>query len=254
MGLTSGIAKLVSLIWIGAVAWSIDRVSKLRGDEPGETPVAAPAGPTRTLPFEGVALAGTPGGSDLGSQAFDHRSAAATRSDAPVEELRFDAIGEPPALVAEMSSDRILPALLQMAPPLVEEIVEPESYADAPGEAVLAIGPVEEPPADEPLHVRPGGTAEVASTADVGAAPSDPPATAAVDADRSYRVVRGDTLHRIAKRKFGSAEPGLIQAIFEANPELKKHPNRLKVGSEVRLPTWPRGAAMSGGRGSLARS
>lgn len=253
MGLTSGIAKLVSLIWIGAVAWSIDRVSKLRGDEPWETPVAAPAGPSRTLPFEGVALAGTPGGSDLGSQAFDYRSAAATRSDAPVEELRFDAIGEPPALVAETSSDRILPALLQMAPPIVEEIVEPESYNGDLGEAVLAIGPVEEPPADEPLHVRSGGTAEVAKAADAGAAPTDAAAPAA-DAEQSYRVVRGDTLHRIAKRKFGSAEPGLIQAIFEANPELKKHPNKLKVGSEVRLPTWPPGAAMSGGRGSLVRS
>lgn len=49
-----------------------------------------------------------------------------------------------------------------------------------------------------------------------------------------YTVVKGDTLSRIAKRFYGSAQK--YNRIFEANRPLLKHPDKIYPGQVLRIP------------------
>ncbi len=48
-------------------------------------------------------------------------------------------------------------------------------------------------------------------------------------------VKKGDTLSKIAKRAYGSAQ--MYDKIYEANPDLIKDPNRIYIGQRLRVPT-----------------
>ena len=238
MGLTSGIAKVISLGWIALIAWGIDRVSKLETDEPWEPRAAVRA--ARTLPFEGVALAGTANAEHLGSETFLFSSPTSARPAATVDPER-NAVGDGTlTLVAGIAVDRVLPALLQAGAQREPEF-EPPPIDPAAAEMVVAIGPMAEELS--------GATGEDPATLDVAAnvkPHSGEP--------RSYRVVRGDTLQRILKREFGTLDPTLVKAFFDANPRLKKNPNRIQIGADLTLPAWPGGAAMKQDRATPPRS
>lgn len=52
-----------------------------------------------------------------------------------------------------------------------------------------------------------------------------------------YVVVAGDSLSKIAKKKYGDAQ--LWKVIFDANTELIKNPDRIQIGWKLRIPPKP---------------
>lgn len=54
------------------------------------------------------------------------------------------------------------------------------------------------------------------------------------DATQYHEVVKGDTLSKIAARYYGDAS--LYMKIFEANRDIVKNPDLIKVGQKLRIP------------------
>lgn len=61
-----------------------------------------------------------------------------------------------------------------------------------------------------------------------------PPATAKAAAPRTYTVLAGDNLSKIAKKFYGDANKW--KKIFEANKDTIKNPDLIKVGQVLRVP------------------
>jgi nucleoid-associated protein YgaU len=64
--------------------------------------------------------------------------------------------------------------------------------------------------------------------------PDEPKPADAFDATQWHEVVPGDTLSKIAKQYYG--DPDLYMTIFEANKDVLKDPNLIKVGQKLRIP------------------
>ena len=90
-------------------------------------------------------------------------------------------------------------------------------------------GKTEKPRADF-SNVRSGGSS-TAPTPDVGG-----PATIAppMPTGRTYVVVSGDSLSKIAKREYGDAQKW--PKIYEANRSIIKDPDLIYPGQELRIP------------------
>ncbi len=54
------------------------------------------------------------------------------------------------------------------------------------------------------------------------------------DATQYHEVVKGDTLWKIAERYYGDGN--LYTNIFEANKDILKDPNAIKIGQKLRIP------------------
>ena len=54
------------------------------------------------------------------------------------------------------------------------------------------------------------------------------------DATQWHEVKPGDTLSKIAKKYYGDAS--LYMQIFEANQDILKDPNLIKVGQKLKIP------------------
>lgn len=83
----------------------------------------------------------------------------------------------------------------------------------------------------------PGGNPPRADFSDVqsGSSTTAPPtAPQAAAAARTYTVVAGDTLSKIAKHQLGSADKW--HAIFEANRDTIKDPDMIHPGQKLTLP------------------
>jgi nucleoid-associated protein YgaU len=52
--------------------------------------------------------------------------------------------------------------------------------------------------------------------------------------EKTYEVVSGDTLSKIAKREYGDA--GEWKRIFEANRDILKDPDKIFPGQKLRIP------------------
>jgi len=65
------------------------------------------------------------------------------------------------------------------------------------------------------------------------APPASPPATGETEA-RTYTVVSGDTLWKIAERMYGNGSQ--YEKIFEANTDILKHPDRIFPGQKLVIP------------------
>jgi nucleoid-associated protein YgaU len=70
------------------------------------------------------------------------------------------------------------------------------------------------------------------STAPRADAPATTPTTS--DVERSYTVVAGDTLSKIAKREYGDASQW--KRIYEANKDTIKNPDLIYPGQTFRIP------------------
>lgn len=79
--------------------------------------------------------------------------------------------------------------------------------------------------ADKPKADFSDVTADSSSTAPPPAAPAAP---------RTYTVVKGDTLSRIAKEYYGDANQW--RRIFEANRDVIENPNLIKPGQVLKVP------------------
>jgi nucleoid-associated protein YgaU len=53
-------------------------------------------------------------------------------------------------------------------------------------------------------------------------------------AEKTYVVVSGDSLSKIAKREYGNANEW--PRIFEANKDILKDPNKIYPGQKLRIP------------------
>jgi len=62
--------------------------------------------------------------------------------------------------------------------------------------------------------------------------PTEP--TNITPAGKTYTVVRGDSLSKIAKREYGDA--GKWRKIFEANKDVIENPDLIEVGQELIIP------------------
>jgi len=74
-------------------------------------------------------------------------------------------------------------------------------------------------------NVRSGGS----STAPTATQP-----TSTIDFNRTYVVVNGDSLSKIAKREYGDANKW--RTIYEANKELINDPDLIYPGQELKIP------------------
>jgi nucleoid-associated protein YgaU len=92
------------------------------------------------------------------------------------------------------------------------------------------------PPAAEPEEASPGEAMPPDSIASEPAAAEPPREGAASDEDgeRTYTVVSGDTLWRIAEQEYGSGSK--YMKIFEANTDILEHPDRIRPGQKLRIP------------------
>jgi nucleoid-associated protein YgaU len=61
-----------------------------------------------------------------------------------------------------------------------------------------------------------------------------PEAPAGEGGERTYTVVAGDTLWRIAEQQYGSGSK--YMKIFEANTDILEHPDRIRPGQKLRIP------------------
>ena len=74
-------------------------------------------------------------------------------------------------------------------------------------------------------NVRSGGS----STAPAATQP-----TSTIGSSRTYIVVKGDSLSKIAKREYG--DPNKWRTIYEANQDLIKDPDLIYPGQELKIP------------------
>jgi nucleoid-associated protein YgaU len=65
-------------------------------------------------------------------------------------------------------------------------------------------------------------------------APAAPAPTGAIGSDKTYVVVEGDSLSKIAKRAYGDANKW--RTIYEANKGLVNDPDLIYPGQELKLP------------------
>ena len=77
------------------------------------------------------------------------------------------------------------------------------------------------------------GGSSTAPPADKSAAPAQAAPNVA-DVEKTYTVVAGDTLSKIAKREYGDANAW--PRIFEANKDLLKDPNKIFPGQKLKIP------------------
>lgn len=93
---------------------------------------------------------------------------------------------------------------------------------------IIIIDPSDSAPAQPPAR-NPGAAAPAATRAVAAAA------TAASEGPAQfYTVVKGDTLSKISKQFYGSAQK--YNRIFEANRPLLKHPDKIYPGQVLRIP------------------
>jgi nucleoid-associated protein YgaU len=80
-------------------------------------------------------------------------------------------------------------------------------------------------------NVRSGGSS-TAPTAPMAPAPPQP--TSTIGSGRTYVVVKGDSLSKIAKREYGDASKWTV--IYDANRNLIKDPDLIYPGQELKIP------------------
>ena len=71
-------------------------------------------------------------------------------------------------------------------------------------------------------------------TCDIGVDPSLAPPKPAAPEEKTYTVQPGDTLSKIAKQFYGSANS--YMKIFEANKDTLSDPNKIQVGQVLTIP------------------
>jgi tetratricopeptide (TPR) repeat protein len=93
--------------------------------------------------------------------------------------------------------------------------------------------PAEAPPQQAAI-VAPANPAPVVTAPAAGDAAAPPAAAPETGKPPSYIVIKGDTLRKIATEVLGDGER--IQDLINANPELKRNPNRLYPGQVLEMP------------------
>ena len=115
------------------------------------------------------------------------------------------------------------------------------------GDRRLAAALIKANPNIEPTRLRSGVAIVVPAKEELSSlrgsvAPTASPLTGTLDASREYRVVSGDTLHRIATKLYG--RNAMWEAIYDANKSvIGSDPAKLKIGEVLKLPKPPTAAS-----------
>lgn len=72
------------------------------------------------------------------------------------------------------------------------------------------------------------------SNVESGSSSTAPSPTPATPAFKTYEVVKGDSLSKIAKREYGRAEDW--RKIYEANRDIIKDPDLIHPGQKLKIP------------------
>lgn len=114
---------------------------------------------------------------------------------------------------------------------------QPAPARPAPDTAV-APEPAPSPPSESPVSVAPRITEEapppVITRAPFAPAPRTAPAPSKAANGRAHTVVKGDTLYNISQRYYGT--PSKWRDIYNANRDLMKSQNDLKIGTQLKIP------------------
>jgi nucleoid-associated protein YgaU len=105
---------------------------------------------------------------------------------------------------------------LELPPLMYKEVAMAEGDSGAPG-----------------LPASADGRAAYASTDRGG---SDSTAPAATGDVKLYRVAKGDTLSKIARREWSSDDRRLVELLMELNPTVRERKSRIVVGEELVIP------------------
>ena len=91
-------------------------------------------------------------------------------------------------------------------------------------------------PGINPKNLKIGQTLRLSGAAPVAVTPTAAPAAGKIDAtgSRTHKVASGDTLGAIARKYLGSITKA--DAIYQANRDVLKSPDSLKVGQVLRIP------------------
>ena len=260
MALNVKLAVLISFAAVGAMCWLVNQVARPM--------VAAPSLPPIDVRQAGLAADNSRPRSPARSEpTFDFASAVepgmiAPASDRDAPRVAHGATNEP----------QLPPRRVAVSQPVEEVSLTGEQPSDAaavvhatprrPSPPLVAVRPVAEEVdwswvEDEPLQPalpRSGGlAADVLSREPAPAARETAGARETAPAGRSspagtYTVQRGDSLARVARKVWGTAERAQIDALLEANPRVKQRKGVLWVDEELVIPTStalaaaPRGA------------
>lgn len=93
-------------------------------------------------------------------------------------------------------------------------------------------GPKKEKARPDFSNVQSGGTSTARAPEPAAIPPAEVPAR--VGGGRTYVVVQGDSLWKIAKRHYGDGESW--RRIYEANRDLIKDPDLIHPGQQLRIP------------------
>ncbi|MEP0845393.1 MAG: LysM peptidoglycan-binding domain-containing protein [Phycisphaerae bacterium] len=218
MALSVKFALLSCLGFISGMCWLVNQVARPVVELP-RPPVITPADAT-------VPASTQDGRADrLIAAARELERAAPVLSAPPAQ---ADALEVPGYLSsAEPAPRDDLPPLVSAAAPAAAQNVEPP--AAGPTGAVQRL--VADSSTTAPL-IEVVDAATPRSRADVPAMPEDAPSPA----PSRYRVVKGDSLVRIARRAFGSDDRRYVEALVAANPQVAERRNRILVGETLVIP------------------
>jgi nucleoid-associated protein YgaU len=226
MALNVKVAMLICTGFISGLCWLVTRVdlpsaggpavAAERAALPGAVASKPPAGSSAYAgePVRPVDVAGSfDRGNPFDVQAVANRAQEARVAAAPVP--------------APTPRGTVLPPLAR------PEVIVPTFAAVAPESSDASAGSSDAAPSLEDSGTAHGDDAPRADR--VAAAPR-----AAADANpvtfRTYKVQKNDCLARLARQQYESSDARLRQLLIEANPKLRKRPNRLLIGEELMIP------------------
>lgn len=218
MALNFKLAMLVSLGFIASMCWLVNQVARpvLDLGPTAARPVASLAVQTPTLALTT--------GAESAAERFTRASPADTAITAPaLDDERF--------LVA---------APEDTGGPFVQAKLPPLHVAPEPSTPAAATEPTLRRPPSLSAVADPWSAeaAESGGSPDaVGLAAAEAPGPAAAPTESVvYRVQRGDSLSKIARRTWGSDQRRLIRALMDANPRVARRGGRLLAGEEIIIP------------------
>lgn len=211
MGSNVKVASLVSLGFIGTMSWMLNGMARPIAD----LPIAAPAALIRAgiEAAPGEALAAVP---------FERASAVAPSVE---DESAAPRIEMPPTVLGPLAAqpEPVVPPLDRI---LAERNEAPRDMSERENEVSL--------------------TAMSAPAANVEVTGGSVNATDAVvpspSSERVHVVVKGDTLSKIARSEWKRGDPGALKLLLAANPQLKGHADRIRIGQKLVIPSQPAGA------------
>lgn len=229
---------LVAVVLVGLVAYGGWRMTQVTPPDVPAPPALPDEGLATVMPSDGVpGLPGLPEANDTMAEPFDDPLAAdggipGMPGLPGANETGTGTLPDPELISAEeaVSGDEALAARTDEEPPFADDRAIPDNNTE--------LTPTGEVPPFPSLDDNPFAPAEVeADISEPIERSDDVPADrtwGAPVAGRTYVVRTGDTLWRIARQQLGSATRW--REIRDVNPDTIPDPDRLVVGTEIRLP------------------